>query len=406
MKTGQLKVHEFPEGLRVVVEPIPCAHTVAIQMRGDFGAKDDPPGCRGWVALAESSAMLGAKRWSPRRIIDTLDKLGVDRESMTSTEYVSFNITCTPEAIPEVLKLYSEVLRAPRFHPGQVNIARSLQIESLAMEKDQPARRVAHVASAAVLGPRLGGSPLGVPSSLRRATHSELARIWNRFAPPRNWQIVLAGAVEEEDALAMVRRAFGRGHIGSPASSSRPRFSFRRVSKHVHASTEHTYLCITYEAAPRNHRLFYAGLLVAALLSGGSSGRLFCEIRERRGLAYAVNTQYRSWRGGATLTIHANTRPASSSLLSNACRDEMARLKRIWRAEIERAKAILKAGVLISRDIPDARAAVIADQLFLTGQPLSPRESLARIDELSRKHVYEYLEAFPVSDPAVISMGP
>jgi len=404
MKQAPLQIHQLENGLEAVVEPLASARSVSMHLLFDFGAKDDPPRKAGLAALAVNSAMRGCRGKSLRTILNALDDYGVDREATASVESVSYSANFLPEHLKPVLRLFGRILSSSTFPNNQVAVVKALAEESLLDQEDIPDRQVIRHAQRGTLGLKLGCEPLGKIDTVRQIPVGEVRTFWKQFCSASNLKIVLAGALNEDDALEAIKSTFSDWPAGG-SRSSRPQFKPKPYSRHLPTAFEQTHLCLSLPTAPVGHPLYYPGFLASVVLSGGSSSRLFTEVREKRGLAYTVNAFHRIWRSGALLNVYAGTNPERLDETLKVCKEELHRLHTISKAELNRARTAVRGRLLTAGELPENRAAALSGQMLLTGQPRSLAEVIQAVDSVKLDEVREFLKMFPPSPITIVTLG-
>jgi len=405
MSNTPLQVHVLPNGLKTVIEPIDGARSVSVHLRFEFGGKDDPRDKSGLAALAEATALRGSPGFPLRKILNTLDDYGIDRECSTSVEHTDFAFSCLPQYLAPALRLYGKLLWSPAFTARQLKVARELTEEAILDMEDGPGQKATWLAYRVALGRRLGRHPLGGLDTLSRVSRNEVEGFWKRFRSARSLQVTVTGAATEEGALEMVAQAFGHWACGPKVRAARPRFRPREAETHIEGDCEQTHIRLAYPTAPLGHPLYYAGVLAQTVLSGGSANRLFSEVREKRGLAYQVGAFLRPWRGGALMVVCAGTSKARANETLRVCKAELRRLSTITRAELERARSIVKGYVLTAGELPEPRSGSLAADLFLTGRPRRLSEIVEDLDRISLEQVREFVRVFPPAPLAAVTVG-
>ncbi|MBI2190879.1 MAG: insulinase family protein [Planctomycetes bacterium] len=363
------------------------------------------PGRAGLAALAESTALRGSGRWTARRILDALDDCGLDRDSSTSAEAVSFWGTSLPRFLPQALRLYGEVLRKPRFAPHDVAVGRRQAEDAILSQEENPMRKVVTLAYRGVLGRRLGRDPRGRMHDLARLRCRDLRPFWSRWAGASHLQIVLAGEISVPHGLEIVSDAFGHWPARARQRSTRPRFVPRALTRHYFQRLQQTYLSLVWPSAPPSHPLHLAGQVITTILSGGSSSRLFTEVREKRALAYSIHAFQRAWRDGALLAVTASSTPRRAHETLKVCRSEIDGLRAVHEAELHRARQILRGQLLTWGEISDARASSLAHDFFFTGRARTLPELLKALEDVTLDDLRAYLSAFPPRPLAVVTLG-
>ena len=395
-------MERWPNGLTVALEERDFPG-VAFQLLVPAGAVGDPEGLEGASTLLEGWLWKGAGELDARGLAQALDALGVRRTSGAGLEYTAFAANFLPEVLEEVLRLYALLLTGPRLPEEGFEAVRSVALQSLLSQEDQPARKLfSELRRRVFLSPH-GRDPLGREEDLKRATPKALREDFGRRYTPRGAILAVAGGVSWERLLgALEPLALWEGEEAlypPPLLASPERFALRRPTAQVQIG-------LAYPDVGPEDPGFYAARLALEVLSGGMSSRLFTEVREKRGLVYAVSAFPASVKGQGLLMAYAGTTKERAKETLAVMLQEMERLAEgVTEEELARARVGLKTALIMGDESIRARASSMARDLYMLGRVRPLSEIEAAIQGTPLAEVNAFLRAHPYRDPWVGLLG-
>ncbi|WP_457631072.1 M16 family metallopeptidase [Oceanithermus sp.] len=398
-------VDTLDNGLHVVVEEQPWNPGVSFTILVPAGAVNDPPELQGAASMLETWLWKGAGPRDARLFADSLDALGVRRQSGTGIEYTTFSASLLPEGLPAALELYADLLMRPRLPDDAFESVRSLALQELAAVEDQPMRKLMqHLRREAFTSSH--GQPVeGTRETLEAMTPAVLRAEHARRYGPEGTIVAVAGGVEPGVVRRAVEAHFGAwrgGRAGEPPVALSKPHGF-----HVSQETEQVQIGLFYEDVPPGHYDFYAARLAASILSGGMSSRLFTEVREKRGLVYSVGASPGSVKGFGYLIAYAGTMPERASDTLEVIRQVISGLREgVTRAELDRAKVGLRADLVLAGESSRARAAALARDMFILGRARGLEEVEAEVMDVTLDRIDLFLSKHPYENPWVGTLGP
>jgi predicted Zn-dependent peptidase len=376
---------------------------VAFQLLVPAGAVGDPEGLEGASTLLEGWLWKGAGELDARGLAQALDALGVRRTSGAGLEYTAFAASFLPEVLEEVFRLYALLLTRPRLPEEGFEAVRSVALQSLLSQEDQPARRLfSELRRRVFLSPH-GRDPLGREEDLKRATPKALREDFGRRYTPRGAILAVAGGVSWERLLgALEPLALWEGEEAPyppPLLASPERFALRRPTAQVQIG-------LAYPDVGPEDPGFYAARLALEVLSGGMSSRLFTEVREKRGLVYAVSAFPAGVKGQGLLMAYAGTTKDRAKETLAVMLQEMERLAEgVTEEELARAKVGLRTALVMGDESIRTRASSMARDLYMLGRVRPLAEIEARVEGTTLEEVNAFLRAHPYRDPWVGLLG-
>ncbi len=391
-------------GIVLLGESLPGLESVAIAFHAPAGAVHDGSGRCGLATLSGEMMLRGAGERSSREVVDALEGSGVQWSQAVSTSHASFSGAMVARQLPAALPIYADILRRPRLEAEQLESARQMVLQNLAGTEDDPAHR-AMSALRQLHYPSPWGMPSeGISADVERIGIDAVRAFVAANVRPAGTIIAIAGRIDWDDFVKRIEGLFGDWEAGAAepveTGSRGPRF------RHVPHDSQQTHIAACWSAPPYRSDESYEATAALAILGGGSSSRLFSEVRERRGLCYSVSAGYQTLRECAAAICYSGTSAARAQETLDVILAEIRRLPGTLEAEeLERVKARAKSGLVMQQESSAARAGGIARQWYHLGTVRTLADELARYDRLSVASIEAWLAANPVRDLSVVSLG-
>lgn len=401
-------VHRLPNGVRVVCDPMPGLESVALSVVFRGGARWESEATNGWSHLLEHMVFKGAGDRSALDIVEAIEAGGGNINAATGYERTSFQVRCLPEALPLAMEVLADLARRPTLDAG--DLEREIQVigQEIAEAADTPDDRVFDLAqSRAFAGQSLGRPILGTDAHIGAAAVDGLRAFHAGLYACDRLVVSAAGAVDEGSLLKLAEAAFG--DATPPASSlPEPRPAHFLGGGAVEARRlEQAQLVVLLPGVAARDRDYFAMRLFAEILGGGMSSRLFQEVRERRGLAYAIDAYAEHYEDVGVVGVYAGAAAGDTARTAELTAREIGKLAaRVEPAELARAKAQAKAGLFMGREAPLNRAEQAAGQLFLFDRLIPPSELAAGVDAVTPADIARCGERVLSGPHAVAVLGP
>ena len=347
----------LPNGLRVITEPMPEIRSVAVGCWVDTGSRDESEPEAGCSHFLEHLLFKGSEKWSAQAIAEAFDAVGAQSNAFTSKETTCFWARMRDADLPLGFELLGEMLRRPAFRQHEIDSERNVVLEEINMNQDDPTD-VAHeeFGKALFSGHALELPILGTKDSINGMSRDTIEGYWDRRYNAGSVVIAVAGNVAHDDVVAQVTEHFGTWEPGSVDHSEdvpayEPRVSVRR------RDTEQAHLVIGGEGLKRDDKRRFAASVLNHVVGSGMSSRLFREIRELRGLAYAVFSFTLPFRNTGAWGVYAGTTPSQARQVIELVNSELDKVKAdgITAEELERAKGHAKGSLAISLEDASSR---------------------------------------------------
>ena len=355
MKDQTIHTHTFENGLTVVVEPMADLQSAAFSLLVPGGGVHDPSGREGCAGVLCDLISRGAGERDSRELTAALDFLGVQRHESVERKFMSFNGAMLADNLDETLQIYADMIRRPHLPADEFEPVLSGAEQSLRAIDDEPRQKVM-----LELRRRCYPTPWGLPSEgtlegLAELTPELICEQYARTFRPNGAIFGIAGHVDSTAVIDQIGKLFGDWEaLPDPIIELGPRGVFR---DHIPHDSTQTQIGIAYDSVPYNDPDYYAAWAAVGVLSGGSSSRLFTEVRERRGLCYSVYATLHGLRDTGRVLCYAGTTVERAQETLDVTLGELLRLEQgIQPDELERCKARAKSSLIMQQESSSSRA--------------------------------------------------
>jgi predicted Zn-dependent peptidase len=407
------RIVQLPSGLTIVVEPMISTRTAAIGVWVGVGARDEPAELSGISHFLEHLLFKGTATRSAIDISQAVDRLGGDINAFTSKEYTAYYCRVPARHSPIGIELVGDVLTAAALRDSDVESERQVILEELAMDDDSPEDVVHREFGAAVFGDHpLGRDTAGDRASVRGLTADDVRRFYADHYVTANTVVAVAGAVDPDEVIDEVTKAFDGLPWGSAPAVRRPPADDSTRSGELVAiddDTEQVHLVVGGRSLARLDADREALDVANHILGGGLSSRLFDEIRERRGLAYSVFSTAAAYADTGAWSIYAGTLPEHAEEVRSLVGTELERLVTdgITADELEIAQGYLAGSYEMGLEDSGARMSRLGGQLTLLGHLRSVEDQLERWSAVTSADVQRVIErVYGAAEPVTVTVGP
>ena len=392
-------------GMPVLIQPIASARSVAVCWQVPVGAAGDPDGRHGISTMLAEMLLRGAGGRTSRELSEAFDQLGVQRDTHVNTHHLELTAVLVTDKLAEALPLLADVIRRPQLAQDSVEPVRSLRLQAIESLQDDPQHRVMLELRRHHLPTPLNRNGYGDGDAIRAITHQELLSAWQTRATPGGSILAVAGGVAPAEVIESLGPLLD-GWSGSTPEAESGETPARGVH-HIEEATSQVHVGIAYDAPAEPDETSMLERLAVSVLSGGMSGRLFTEVRERRSLCYSVGARYSAGRDFGLVALYAGTTPERAQETLEVCLAEVERLREgVTKEEFHRAVTGLKSRLVMQGESTSARAGALARDQFRIGRPRTLAEMTAEIDGITLDQLNAYLVGREPGELTVSSIGP
>lgn len=400
-------------GIRVATAAMPEVRSLALGVLVDAGPEDERPGEEGLAHLLEHLLFQGTASRSALDIARLMDGAGGQMGGFVTRDYTCFHATVLDDYRYHALDLLGDVLLNPTFPEEAVRRQQETVICEIEAALDLPAARARALVASRAWGDHPLGRPVaGTPASVRALTREDLIYFAHRCYTPDRIVVAAAGSLDHDDLVAQVRDALWR-LLGEGRPRSRPAPRWRGGLTVEEQRVAQCYFAVGIEAPPYAHQDRYPMHVLAQVLGGGVSSRLFRSLREERALVYDVGAEYSGYRDGGLLTVEGSTRAEYLQPALHLVMLELARLATVDSPvddeELDRAVTQLTGRHLIASENSHVRMSRLATQELYFGRCLPDEEVLAAIRGVDPDHLRRAVRDWllpGLGKPALAVVGP
>ena len=397
--------HTFENGLTLLAERMPAMQSAAMTFLIPAGSATDPVDRCGSATVLSDLIMRGAGGRDTRQLSDYLDRLGLQRSSSVGIHHARLGCAGVAPKVIEGLSAFADIVRRPQMPESGFDAARDLALQALAGIDDEPRQKLMIKLREWHFPSPYGRNTMGEKDHLEKLTLGLCKVDLVERYQPRGAILSIAGNIEYDKLLDEVEKLFGTWHARTlePIKLMPPPGNHR----HEVQQSEQTHIGIAYPSIPETHADYYTLRLATEVLSGGMSGRLFTEIREKRALVYNVSAGYSSLKGQGSILGYAGTSNERAQATLDCFIHEIYRLQEgVTEDELNRAKIGLKASTIMQGESTSARAGSIAHDFFMRGRIRTLEEIKAAIDGVTLDQVNAWLKANKPGPFTIVTVGP
>lgn len=392
--------------LSVIVEKTSGARSCGVSWLLPAGAGRDEPTLFGRAAVTSELLLRGAADLDSRAQADAFDLLGASRSADAGVRFMGVTASMLGDRLTEALPLLADMIRRPRFDESSIPPAKELAVQSIEALADEPQRRAVLGARARHFADPFSRSGLGTKEGIAALTRESIVAGWQRDAVPGGSILAIAGAVDPDAVFDAVERVT-EGWSGTTTELA-PAGDPPRGYAHEHDDGAQVQIILVHDAPPEPDPRSMLERIVVGVLSGGMSARLFTEVREKRGLCYAVHASYRAERDYGAVTASVGTTPQRAQESLDVLVAELHRINAggIEPDEFDRTVTRIKSSLVFAGESTAARAGALANDQHKLGRPRSLDEIAAEVDAVSLDQVNAYLRTRSLGRVTIQTVGP
>ncbi|MBV9549162.1 MAG: insulinase family protein [Alphaproteobacteria bacterium] len=401
------EISRLSNGLTIISDPMPGLESAAIGVWVNTGARNETPSQMGVSHMLEHMAFKGTATRSARAISEEIEAVGGVLNAYTSREQTAFHARILKADVPLALALLGDILVNPAFAEEEIARERQVVLQEIGQARDTPDDIIFDHLQAAIYPDQ----PMGWPILGEEKTVSSFSREMLRAYMASNYRaggvtLVASGAVMHDQLVALAERAFADFAPGT-ASAPLPALYSGGDARFVE-DLEQAHIAFAFPGLSNSDPDYYVGQLYTAALGGGMSSRLFQEAREKRGLCYSIYAFTSGFQDNGFLSVYVGTGEAEAAEIAAVVAGEMeAMAGNLSEAELARARAQLKASLLMGLERPAGRMEQIAGQLFALGRVQPPSEIIAQLDAIDLGAVKRYAgRVVETGKSAIAAIGP
>ncbi|HZP20604.1 MAG TPA: pitrilysin family protein [Bauldia sp.] len=401
------RVTRLESGLQVVTHQMEQLESAALGVWVGAGSRSEREDEHGLSHLLEHMAFKGTQTRSARDIAEEIEAVGGEVNAATSVETTSYYARILKNDVPLALDILSDILANSVFDGEELAREQHVILQEIGAALDTPEDRVFDIfAESAFPQQPIGRTILGTPETVKATRPPMLGAYLDRHYRGPAMVVAAAGAVDHDGLVKLAAEKFS--YLSREAGPAPVAAAYRGGDARVDRDLMETQVILGFEGVPYGSKDFYTAQILASVIGGGMSSRLFQEVREKRGLCYSIYAFHWSFADTGIFGVHAATGPDDVGKLMPVVLDELERAAEdIDEKEIQRARAQLRAGLLMTLESPASRAGQMARQLLLFGRLIPFDELVTMIDAIDARAVRDLAAGLLAgSAPTLATVGP
>jgi predicted Zn-dependent peptidase len=384
-------------GVRVITEAMPHVRSVSIGIWIGAGSRRETPEQNGVSHFIEHMLFKGTASRSAEDIARSVDSIGGNLDAFTAKEMVCYNTKVLDEHLSRAFDVVADLVLHPRFDEADIEKEKGVILEEIKMEADSPDSVVHEIFSSNFWRDHPLGKPiLGTRETVKSFDRRVVRDYYSAVYAPSNVVVTAAGHLTHDRLVDLVREHFESLPPGAPTPPDRAPATHARIALRNKKALEQVHLCLGVPSYPLPHEERFACYVLNTLLGGGMSSRLFQNIRERQGLAYAVFSELSPYRDTGCLSIYAGTSRQAARKVVASIVNEFRQLKEqpVGEEELRRGKDYLKGSLMLGLESSSSRMANLARQEMYFGRFFTLDELVASIESVTAGDVQTIARTF------------
>jgi len=401
-----VRVTALANGFRIATDTMASVETVSVGLSVNAGSRDERVEVNGVAHLLEHMAFKGTARRTARNIAEEIEAVGGHLNAYTAREHTAFYAKVLREDVALAVDILADITLNSVVDPDELERERQVVLQEIGLAHDTPDDVIFdHFQEAAFAGQALGRPVLGRSEAIRDMPREAIVQFRSSHYLGPRMVLAAAGKVDHDALVALARPVFA----DLPAATHAPNGTAAYTGGDYREARplEQVHFLLGFDGLAFVHPDYYAQSVLTTLLGGGMSSRLFQEVREARGLAYSIYCFTSTFSDGGLFGVYAGTgEELVAEMVSLVCDEVNGVLARLEEEEVARARAQLKAGILMALESTGARCEQLAAQLQVYGRPLPTEEVVAKIEAVDGESVQRVVAQMLSSRPTVAAMGP
>ncbi|MCW2761827.1 MAG: peptidase domain protein [Marmoricola sp.] len=402
-------------GLRVVTEHMPGVRSAAVGVFVQVGSRDEAAQLNGASHFLEHLLFKGTPTRSAMDISAAFDEVGGEFNAYTAREYTCYHARVLDEDLPMALDVLGDMVTSSLLTSEDIEAEREVILDEIAMHDDDPDDVVHNLFAAKAWG----GTPLarpiaGTAESIKALTKAQVRGYYRRRYRPGVTTLAVAGNIDHDDVVRRVRRAFSRnGFLGGDDRPAGPRVASRPRPLHqgeVSAARpfEQVNIVLGMQGLTRSDPRRYVLSILQTALGGGSSSRLFQEVRERRGLAYSVYSFGLGYSDAGMVGVAAGSLPSKADALLKVVREQLTKVAEsgLTEEEVERGKGQARGGLVLSLEDSGSRMTRLGEAELFQRRLRSVDEVLESLESVTTEEIHLLAKQLYTRPQTLAKVGP
>jgi len=401
-----VRLATLSNGLRIVTDRVDTVATVSLGLWVDVGTRHEPAAVNGVAHFLEHMAFKGTKRRSALAIAEEIEAVGGHLNAYTSRESTAYYAKVLKEDVDLALDILADILQHSTFEPKELERERTVILQEIGQANDTPDDIIFDYFQECAFPDQAMGRPvLGSPEIIRGLSRKAVVSYLRDHYGASRMVLSAAGNLDHDHIVDLADKLLSDLPAERAVTSEPARYvgGEHRQDRDL----EQLHLVLGFPGLNLADPDYYAAAVLSTAFGGGMSSRLFQEVREKRGLVYSVNSFAHGYRDGGLFGIYAGTGEDEAAELLPVLCDETVKLRDGFApGELARAKAQMKAGLLMSLESTSARCEQMAQHMLIHGTPFDPDDLVRRIDAVDDDAIARVVASWHGGAPTLVALGP
>ena len=401
-----VNVTRLPSGLTIVTERMDRVETVSLGAYVAAGTRDETEAENGVSHFLEHMAFKGTERRSAAQIAEEIEAVGGHINAYTAREQTAYYVKVLKEDLTLGADIIGDILTHSTFEPEELERERGVILQEIGQANDTPDDVIFdHFQSIAFPEQPMGRPTLGTEAVIRKLPRNALTGYMRRHYAASNVVVAAAGAIAHERIVELARSHFA--DLPSERPPAPTAGLYRGGEFREERELDQVHVVLGFPSVAYGDRDFYPVMLLSTLLGGGMSSRLFQEVREKRGLVYSIYSFSAPYMDGGLFGIYAGTGESEAEELVPVTLEELRKVQHhVTEAELGRARAQVKASLLMSLESTGSRCEQLARQIQVFGRVIPTAETVAKINAVTVADVQRAASRLFRASPSLAALGP
>lgn len=397
------QIYKLPNQLRISVDEMKEVETVSIGVFVNTGSRNENLKINGISHFLEHMAFKGTKKRSAKQIAEEFEGIGGYINAYTSKEKTVYYTKVLKQHAEFAVEFLSDILQNSTFDSKELEKERGVILQEIAMTNDSPDDIIFDYFQQAAYGNQtLGRSILGLPQNIKKFSRENFVNYINNHYNYQDIAVVAAGNIEEQDLVRWSKKYFN--NLGKNKTESLEINKYLGGELIKEKKLEQINLIIGFNGLSYNHSDYYKIQVLAMILGGGMSSRLFQEIRENQGLAYSIYAFNYSFKDSGLFGIYAGTTPDKAEQLINSVKQQIIKIcEKINKKELDRVKTQFQAGLLMAKESTSSRMQKLGSDIISYNKIISNHDIIETIKEIKEKDILQLAGKIFINTDATFS---
>jgi predicted Zn-dependent peptidase len=393
-------------GLRIVTDPMDTVETVSLGVWVDAGTRHEPPAVNGVSHMLEHMAFKGTERRTARDIAEEMDAVGGHLNAYTARDHTAYYAKVLKEDTGLALDIIADILQHSTMDAEELAREQAVVVQEIAQAIDTPDDIIFdHFQATAYPDQSLGRPVLGTEELVKAMDRDVVLGYMRGHYSAPSMVVAGAGSIDHDALVAEAEKAFAA--LPDFQANTTDRAVYAGGSFREERDLEQVHVVLGYDGVSYTDPDYYAASVLSTVLGGGMSSRLFQEVREKRGLVYSIYSFTSSYDDGGLFGVYAGTGEDELAELVPVMCDEIVKIvDGVAPAELARARAQLKASILMSLESTSSRCEQLARQILIYGRPIPVAELVSRIEAVTDADLVRVARRLLAGTPTVAAIGP